>query len=156
MPKMAKKARKRASRAELLSPIAQFDEFFDPFRAIRNLVAFPSRYFSSAFGEVPSIDVVDEGNSIRVVADLPGVRKEDIRVSIENNLLTIRASRREEKEKEEKNYYFSERAEADYYRRLPLPVEVNPDSAQAKFENGTLEVRIEKAESAKGKEVKVE
>jgi HSP20 family protein len=96
------------------------------------------------FGRNPKIDVMDDGRCIRVVADLPGISKGDIKLNVTRDSMEIRAEGRAEKEQQGKNYYYSERASSGYYRRVPLPTEINPKSAKAKFENGVLEVILDK------------
>jgi len=132
---------------------------FDPFESIREInsllqsTLFPSNLFSEF--AVPEVDMIDEGDSIRVRADMPGVDKQDIKVKVEKNNLIIKAEKESEKEKKEENYYYRERSSRHYYRSIPLPAEVDAKSAKATLKNGTLEIVLKKKEGA-GEEIKIE
>ncbi len=131
--------------------LAPSDFFADPFSAFKNF--FPTR-FGSDFS-FPEIDMIDEGDSIRIKADMPGVDKQDIKVKVEKNNLIIKAEKESEKEKKEENYYYRERSSRHYYRSIPLPAEVDAKSAKATLKNGTLEIVLKKKEGA-GEEIKIE
>jgi HSP20 family protein len=103
---------------------------------------------------VPAIDLTDEGDSFKLVADLPGMSKDEVHVRVDPDKIVIRAEKKKEKETEEKNYYIAERKNVRYFRVISLPEEVDPDSAKAKFDNGTLEITVKKAKQKK--EVKIE
>ncbi|MGC8547759.1 MAG: Hsp20/alpha crystallin family protein [Candidatus Micrarchaeia archaeon] len=108
----------------------------------------------SDFAKMPDVDLIDEGDHITVKADMPGVKKDDIKLKVNKSNITISAETKKEKEEKGKNYYYSERAASSYFRSIPLPTEVLPDTADAKFEDGTLEISIKKAKE-EGKEVTV-
>ncbi|MGC8710105.1 MAG: Hsp20/alpha crystallin family protein [Candidatus Micrarchaeia archaeon] len=131
--------------------LAPSDFFADPFSAFKNF--FPTR-FGSDFS-FPEIDMIDEGDSIRIKADMPGVDKQDIKLKVTSNAVTISAANKEEKEKKDKNYYYSERSARQYYRSIPIPVEVDSKSAKATFKNGMLEVSLKK-KATHGEEIKIE
>ncbi|MGC8478753.1 MAG: Hsp20/alpha crystallin family protein [Candidatus Micrarchaeia archaeon] len=146
-------ARKNRSTGRWLMP--GFSEFY-PERLDRYFDEFfhmPSRLLSE-FAKMPDIDLIDEGDHITVKADIPGVKKEDIKLRVDKSRITISAETKKEKEEKSKNYYFSERAASSYFRNVQLPSEVVPDSAEAKFEDGTLEINLKKAKE-EGKEVTV-
>ncbi len=103
---------------------------------------------------VPAIDLTDEGDSFKIVADMPGVSKDEVHVRVDPDRVIIRAEKKKEKENEDKNYYIAERRDVKYFRAIALPEEVDPDTAKAKFENGTLEITVKKAKQRK--EIKVE
>jgi len=125
-----------------------WEDFFSGFE-------FPKIEFPSAEIREPLIDIIDEGNKLRVVAELPGVKKEDLRVNVLPDALEISAKLSIKEEKKEEGYYFRERSYSQFYRRIPLPAEVIPEKTQAKFENGILELTLEKKEIKKGFEVKL-
>ncbi len=125
-----------------------WDDFFSGFE-------FPRIEFPSAEIREPLIDVIDEGNKLRVVAELPGVKKEDLHVNVLPTAIEISAKLSIKEEKKEEGYYFRERSYSQFYRRIPLPAEVIPEKTQAKFENGILELTLEKKEIKKGFEVKL-
>jgi HSP20 family protein len=103
----------------------------------------------------PAVDLYEEKDEIVVKAELPGMTKDDIQINITDKLLTLRGERKQEDEKEEKNYYRSERLYGAFGRTLPLPVEIKPEKAHATFKNGVLEIRLPKSEEAKKKAIKV-
>jgi HSP20 family protein len=91
---------------------------------------------------IPRVDVYEQDGAIMVEAELPGVKKEDIEVAIEDGELVIRGERKSERRTEEQGYYRMERSYGRFYRRLPLPDDVNPDQIEARFDNGVLNLRI--------------
>jgi HSP20 family protein len=105
-------------------------------------------------GWQPAIDISDEKDHYFVKADLPGMKKEDIKIAVEDNVLTIRGERKHEAEKKEKNYFRLERSYGAFERRLTLG-DVKPDAISAKYQDGVLEISIPKAESSKTKYIEV-
>lgn len=90
----------------------------------------------------PRLDVFEKDGQLTIKAELPGVKKEDIQVSLDNGDLVIDGERHSEHEVKEENYYRMERASGRFYRRLPLPGEVKPDQIQATYKDGILEVTL--------------
>lgn len=103
----------------------------------------------------PDIDLYEDQNEIVVKAELPGMTKDDIQISLNDNILTIKGEKKKEEEDEGKDYYRSERVYGAFVRSLALPAEINPDKVRATFRNGVLEIRLPKSEQAKKKEIKV-
>ena len=104
----------------------------------------------------PAIDILDEKDQIKVKADLPGMKKEEIEVNLENDILTIQGEKKEEKEIKEKNFIRSERYCGAFYRAFNLPANVDASKANAVYQDGVLEITLPKKEGAKPKQVKVE
>ncbi len=137
---------------------------FDPFEEIKRMQERLNRLFEeferigprSIAVETFPIDVIDEGDSIRIVADLPGFNKEDIEIWIEDGDLVIKAVRKEEKEEKAENYIRKERKFGEVYRKVAIPVEVDVDNIKATYNNGVLEVVLPKTEKAKKKVIKIE
>jgi HSP20 family protein len=102
------------------------------------------------------VDVLEEGNQVIVRADLPGLKKEDVEVSVEGDLLTIRGSRKEEKEVKEKDYYRSERSMGEFERTIALPDGVSTESIKASYQDGVLEVVIPRPNVPASKRVQVQ
>jgi HSP20 family protein len=102
------------------------------------------------------VDVVDDGEDVVVVADLPGFEKDEISVQADDHRLRISAERAEEKEEEETDYYKRERTQRTLSRTVTLPVEVNVDESSASYENGVLSVRLPKVEMAEGEEIDID
>jgi HSP20 family protein len=90
----------------------------------------------------PRMDVFKKENELVVKADLPGLKKEDVHVAIEEGDLILKGERKEEKEVKEDDFYKAECFYGSFYRRLPLNFEVAPDKVNAKFTDGVLEVRL--------------
>ncbi|MFB6344675.1 MAG: Hsp20/alpha crystallin family protein [bacterium] len=94
-------------------------------------------------GWSPRVDVYEEGNDLVFELDAPGLHKDDLDVSIEDNRLTIRGERREEKdvEDEDRNYYRSERIYGQFQRSFALPDKVEASEIDASYDDGVLTVR---------------
>jgi len=107
----------------------------------------------------PNVDITESEAGYAIMADLPGLAKEDIKVSVENGVLSISGEKKREVEKKEKNnYYHFERSYGRFCRSFTLPTYVDGKSIEAKYNNGVLEVHLKKTEASKPKaiEVKVE
>jgi HSP20 family protein len=90
----------------------------------------------------PRVDVFEQDGNLVVKAELPGIKKEDVQVTLEGNDLTIRGERREEHEVKEEDYYRAERSYGSFYRRLSLPFEAGAEQIKAGFSDGVLEITI--------------
>lgn len=90
----------------------------------------------------PRMDVYEKNGTLIAKAELPGVKKEDIEITLEAGDLVIRGERKTESEVKEEAYYRMERTYGSFYRRLPLPFEVAPEAITATFADGILEVRV--------------
>ena len=104
---------------------------------------------------MPAIDVFHKEGKLVVKADLPGMKKEDIDVSIENDMLVISGHRQQEKEIKEKGYYSSERSSGAFSRAISLPEGVKHGSIIANYKDGVLEVMVPLPESKAAKKVKL-
>ena len=120
-----------------------FDKFFNEFT---NEVEFSVNRF-------PRVDVVDDEKSIKLIAELPGVKKEDVKILLEDGFLTVSGEKKNEFErKEEINIIRNERLFGKFERKFELPEDINPDEIKAKFENGLLNISIAKLVPEKPKE----
>ena len=98
----------------------------------------------------PTIDVVDEENALRVSAELPGMNKEDIHLSIDNDMLTIRGEKKNVEESRENGVFRSERFYGQFQRSIPLPgMDLDPEKVEATFDKGILMVRVPKRPEAR-------
>ncbi len=104
---------------------------------------------------IPSMDLVEEGEHLVLRADLPGVSEKDVNIELEDDVLTISGERRAEHEDRREGYYRIERASGRFSRSLTLPEGIDPESIEARFENGVLEVRIPKPEGRKPRRVAI-
>ncbi len=105
---------------------------------------------------VPPIDISETDNELLVKAELPGISKKDIKLTLEENILTISGEKTEEREEKERNYYLVERRFGSFRRSVTLPVSIDPDKVKASYRDGVLTVTIPKREEAKVRKIKVE
>lgn len=92
----------------------------------------------------PRIDISETDKHIIVEAEIPGVKKEDIKITLQDNILTIKGEKNQEEEKKDKNFFRSERSYGSFSRSFTLPVEVNGDKVDAKCADGALTIKMEK------------
>lgn len=107
-------------------------------------------------GWSPRLDVSETDSAIEILADLPGMDKKDISVSLEDDLLVIKGERKEEKEQKDKQYHTIERRTGSFYRALRLPVEVEIDKSEANFKDGVLKLKLPKSRDTKKKAAQIE
>jgi HSP20 family protein len=126
--------------------LQQWSPFQDIGRAfgLGSLFSHPlfSRTLSSFEEFMPSTDVYVDGDSLVVKADLPGMSRDDVNVSIDNGDLVVSGERRHESNVDERNMYRSECAYGSFYRRVPLPQGADPEHVEARFRDGVLEVKV--------------
>jgi HSP20 family protein len=145
-----------------------------PMKAIRELMGFdpfrrlPERFFEGfdpfpTFGGenwslatwAPACDIYENNNEIVVKVELPEVKMEDVRVSIENNILTIYGERKLSEETKKENYHRVERNYGEFTRSFTLPAFVDTNKVNAEFKDGILRVMLAKREETKPKQVEV-
>jgi HSP20 family protein len=101
------------------------------------------------------VDLAETNKEITVKAALPGVKPEDVQISVQNNVLTIRAEHKEESEEKKEGYYRRELRYGSFQRAFVIPSGVDVEKANATFENGILHLILPKAEVAQAKQIKV-
>jgi len=104
---------------------------------------------------VPAVDIKEEDDRYILRADIPGVKPEDIDITMEKGILSIRGERKLEKREEGQNYRRLERSQGVFHRRFTLPGNTDPDGITASGENGVLEVRIPKTPESQRKRIEV-
>ena len=104
---------------------------------------------------LPSVDITEDEKEYLVKAELPGLKKEDIKVNVEDGVLTITGERKFEKEEKNKKYHRIERSYGNFTRTFTLPEAVKADKVAAEFKDGVLHVRLPKDETAKPKTIEV-
>lgn len=117
---------------------------------------FPSLWEKGPLeGWEPSVDVYEQDDTYVVKAELPGVKKDDIDVSVSGDTLTIKGERKAETETEEENYYLAERSYGSFMRSMALPSTVDADNIEANYDDGVLEVKLPKSSKEESRKVKV-
>ncbi|HEY7547503.1 MAG TPA: Hsp20/alpha crystallin family protein [Blastocatellia bacterium] len=151
-----------------LAPVRGFRNLLatDPFRLLQQKMG---RFFDEPFAPLafqaeepfalttwtPSCDIYEANGEIIVKAELPGLKKEDVKVMIENNVLTIRGERKFEEEVKREDYYRIERSYGEFLRVFTLPVGIDPKKINAEFKDGMLKIVIPKVEEAKPKAIDI-
>jgi HSP20 family protein len=133
-----------------------FDEFFGrswlrPFRFER----MPE--LSAAWeGRMPKLDVVDRDNEVLVRVEVPGVKKEDLEISVTGDLFTIKGKTRHEEKEEKGDYYRCEVSQGSFSRTVTLPAMVDEAGGKAQLKDGMLEVTLPKTEKSKKRAIKID
>lgn len=141
---------------------------WDPLREMRMMREMMDRLFEETFAPVterrgvmeswallPRVDMYETDSDVVVKATIPGVKPEDLDITVTGNVLTIKGEVKEEEKEEGVNYIRQERVFGSFRRDLTLPVDVKVEKAEATFENGILTLRLPKAEEAKPKRLTV-
>ena len=124
-----------------------------------------NKLFTSFFGSetnddfvavwTPRLDVVENTDHYIVKIDIPGMRKEDVKITLRDNVLNVRGERSEEAKRDEDTYHVVERRFGKFSRTLTLPTNVKADKIEAKMNDGVLVVTLPKAEDAKPREISI-
>jgi HSP20 family protein len=151
----------KAQPARALSPFEEMDRMFDQY--FRRGWMRPWRMEWPAFPEialpeikVPKVDVIDRENEVLVKAEIPGVEKKDLDISVGEDTVTIKGSSRHEEKEEKGDYYRCEISRGAFSRTVALPATVDGGKAKGSFKDGVLELTLPKVEKAKRHAVKVE
>jgi HSP20 family protein len=138
---------------------------WEPFAGFGNLRSMFNDLFDEDFGRpwaqpstskwYPAVDVLEGKDSYLIRAELPGMKKEDIKVEVNHRTLTLSGERKCEKPAEGVNYRHIERVDAKFWRSFSLPETVKHDGIEAAYNDGILEVRLPKAEEAKPRQIEV-
>ena len=107
---------------------------------------FNDFFRAGSFG--PSVDLRETENEVILEADLPGVSREDLDITVDEDAVILKGEIKRDVTREEKGYHLTERRYGSFYRTIPLPVEVKSEQASARYKNGVLELRIPKMEPA--------
>ncbi len=141
---------------------------YDPFRELRSLQDEMNRLFMTNYSQRnnseegfssgawnPQVDIFENKDQIVLEAELPGMKPEDVNISIENNVLTIHGERKFEKKDEKDNFHRVERSYGSFTRSFTLPPTVSSENANAEFENGLLRLSLAKREEAKPRRIEI-
>ncbi len=105
---------------------------------------------------LPAVDVLEDKEKITVKADLPGLKKDEIDISLNGDILTIKGEKKSEEEVKEKNYYRAERFYGTFQRSIVLPAAVQEGKIKAAYQEGVLQVELPKKKETKGKKIQIE
>jgi len=149
----------REAPSRMLSPFEEMDRMMESFFPRRWMQPF--RWEMPHFPELaelkmPKVDIIDRDTEIVVRAELPGVAKDDIDLSITDNTVTIKATTSHEEKEEKGNYYRCEISRGSFSRTVALPGDVDADNAKASFNDGILELTMPKLEKSHRKNITVE
>jgi HSP20 family protein len=144
---------------------------WDPFRDLTSIQEEINQMFDRVFGRretgqrreggltttawAPSVDISERKDAFVVTAEVPGIKPEDIEVTLEDGLLTIKGERRMEEETSDRQYHRVERRYGSFRRSITLPSQVQADAIDASYSEGVLQVVVPKAEEAKPKKITV-
>jgi len=152
----------KAAPMRAMSPFEEMDRMFESFfprawmRPFRGELPIWSELAAPFEGKMPKVDVIDRDDEIVVRAEVPGVDKKDLDVSMTDDTVTIKGTTSHEEKEEKGDFYRCEISRGSFSRTVALPVGVDGAKAKAKFQDGVLELTMPKTEKAKRVSVKVE
>ena len=148
----------KAPPARVMSPFEDIERMFDDFLGRRWLQPFRlERPFAAEFAAItPKVDVVDRDNEVLVRVEVPGVKKENLEVSISGTMLTLRGETKHEEKEEKGDYHRAEISRGAFVRTLTLPAEVDEAKAKASLKEGVLELTLPKIEQSKRRAIKID
>jgi HSP20 family protein len=137
---------------------------WEPVREMMTLREAMDRLFNDAFTRpismsgssiVPAVDLYQNEDEVVVKASLPGIKTEDVQISVTADVLTLRGEFKDESEQDGKTYHIRENSSGAFERQVMLPIDVQTDKAKADFENGVLTIVLPKAETVKPKTISI-
>ncbi|UCG31535.1 MAG: Hsp20/alpha crystallin family protein [candidate division WOR-3 bacterium] len=140
-------------------------KIWEPFRELVSMRDDMDRFFDTFFGSSqgdlenywkPAIDIEESNGNLMVRAEIPGISKEDIKVSVQDDMLMISGERTRENEKKDKTFHRIERCYGQFRRMIRLPATVDAEKVKATYKDGVLHVTLPKPESLKPKQIDVE
>jgi len=140
------------------NPFREMEDLQD--RLLRTLNATPARRGTedksiTVAAWSPLVDIVEDEKEYLIKAELPELRKEEVKVTVENGTLNLSGERKLEKEEKGKRYHRVERAYGSFVRSFTLPDDADPGQVSAEFKDGVLKVHVVKSEAAKPKQIEV-
>jgi HSP20 family protein len=127
-----------------------FDSMVDSF------LGFPSVQSSNRWAFVPRVDITEDKDNLRIVAEVPGMEKDDVKVFIEGDILTISGERKSVSESKDASYIRTELCTGSFSRSFTLPEHIDPTKVTADYKNGLLSIALPKTEKSKPREIKVD
>ncbi len=142
----------RKNPSHRFSPLAQLSELHREMNRLFEGGALTD----TATGWGPALDVIHDTDRIEVVVELPGLRKEDIQLSLQDGVLTVSGERKAVTETQTDETHRTERFFGKFQRSIELPAEVNPDKVDASYKDGVLTVTLAKADESKPKQITIQ
>lgn len=144
-----------------MKPLESFEQFFDDVMSHRWM--HPSRFNWSGFPELamfgknlPKVDIIDRDNEVFIRTDVPGIKKENLDISLTDYSVTISGKSDEEKKEQEGEYFCHETSHGEFERTLKLPAEINTEKAHAVFTDGVLKLTLPKVKQSARRTVKIQ
>ncbi|MEW6441947.1 MAG: Hsp20/alpha crystallin family protein [bacterium] len=140
---------------------------WNPLRDLETLHGEIDRIFDEAVGRpvmrgetrtaswVPTVDIHEDQDGVNLSADLPGMTQKDVKVNIDNGILTLSGERKLERENKKESYHRLERFYGSFSRSFSLPNTVNTEKVDARMEHGVLKIHLPKREEAKPKQIEI-
>lgn len=119
-------------------------------------LALPGSELTVKMNRQPFIDVTETDKEIVATAEMPGLKKEDIKINITDDRLEISTESKHEEKKQGKEYFYKEIKSGSYYRSIDLPSSIDPNGAKASYNNGILEIKMPKTEIKKKTSINIE
>jgi len=148
-----------------MNSLTKWDPFkdWDPFQELNEFSnrlgsvfgRSPATRENENYGWAPAVDIIEDEKEFLVKAELPEIKKEDLHVSVQNGVLTIRGERKFEKEEKNKRYHRCERSYGTFTRSFSLPEGADATNVKAEFKNGLLQIHMAKSEKARAKQIEV-
>ncbi len=133
---------------ELTSLRREMDRLWEDFFGRRDLLAEEASW-------VPAVDISEDKEYVNVRAELPGIDPKDVEITLSGDLLTIRGEKKQRQEKKGENFHRIETRWGRFCRSIRIPVPVDPDKIEAKYENGVLNITMPKREEIKPKQIEI-
>jgi HSP20 family protein len=146
-------------------PFGSLRQRGDVFSELTRMQQEMNRFFDEFFGErrteliegnwLPAVDVSETDSEMVVRAEFPGMTQDDIELNLQDNVLTLKGEKKQEKKEEKENYHRIERCYGSFTRSFTLPAGVKYDDVKATFKDGVLEIVLPKSEEAKPKKISI-
>jgi HSP20 family protein len=150
----------RTERPRYLAPFEEMERWFDeawkrPFSMLRSSMWPQLGGIEEFETNLPRVDIYDDGKELVMRADLPGMKKEDVVISLSENVLTISGEKKKEEKVEKDKYFRYERSHGSFFRRFELPYDMDTEHIKAHMEDGVLEVRLPRTKEAQSRTRKI-
>ena len=141
------------------NPVNELDDLMNRYNRLLGLGRGGEREGKDLFSRsdwAPAVDIKETAEAFNIEAELPGMSKDDVKVTVEDGVLSIRGERKQEEETDDKRHHRIERFYGSFLRRFTPPENVDENSIQAKFKDGVLSLTLTKAEPAEPKAIEVD